>query len=253
MMPQSTVTTTSSYSLETYSSNGNLWGATESDLNAEVIEEEDATSELGKDEFMKLLLAQMQNQDPLNPTDNTEFVAQLAQFTSLEQMTNMNTSLEEMLESNATISESINSTMLINYIGKNVDAVSNYFNFDGNDPVELTFYAGSDIVEGTLDIYNASDTLVRSIDLAGVDSGVNTIEWDGLSTYGTLQEEGGYYYDMTAYDILDESVSVTPKLTGVVDGVTYLEGEAHLKIGDILVPFHSVSNITQPDEETVEE
>lgn len=51
------------------------------------------SSELGKEEFLKLLVCQLQNQDPLNPQDDTEFISQLAQFSSLEQMTNMNTTL----------------------------------------------------------------------------------------------------------------------------------------------------------------
>ena len=89
------------------------------------------TASLGKDDFLKLLIAQLQNQDPLNPADNTEFVAQLAQFSSLEQLTTMNASLEQSIEFNRTVTETINNSMMVNFMGKSVSAESSGFLFDG--------------------------------------------------------------------------------------------------------------------------
>lgn len=80
-----------------------------------------ASQELGKDAFMQLLVSQMQNQDPINPQSNEDFIAQLAQFSSLEQMENLNVSLEQMAaveESNALINQLAAAS---NLIGQNVD------------------------------------------------------------------------------------------------------------------------------------
>ncbi len=69
---------------------------------------------LGKDDFLKLLIVQMQNQDPTDPMDNTQFMAQMAQFSSLEQMTNMNANFEKM-------NEMLTSNQAVNTIGKTVE------------------------------------------------------------------------------------------------------------------------------------
>lgn len=86
----------------------------------------DATS-LGKDEFLTLLIAQLENQDPLEPMENTEFASQLAQFSSLEQMTNVNTNLESIMA----VQETANQLSVLGFIGK-----------------EITYSDGSGIVTG---------------------------------------------------------------------------------------------------------
>ena len=70
------------------------------------------TNELGKDAFLKLLIAELSNQDPLNPMSDREFIAQMAQFSSLEQMTNLNKTLESMAK--------LDTYSAVNYVGKTV-------------------------------------------------------------------------------------------------------------------------------------
>ena len=114
MIPESTIPTTySSYNSDLYSAEPNI-----------------DVSTLGKNDFLTLLIAQLKHQDPLNPADNTEFIAQLAQFSSLEQMTLMNANLEKSLESNINMTEAVSNAMIINYFGKYVTAETDSFMYD---------------------------------------------------------------------------------------------------------------------------
>ena len=84
-------------------------------FNKSIVQEgRKATQELGKDDFLKLLITQLQNQDPTSPMEDTQFISQMAQFSSLEQMTNMSTAFSRM-------SAMLNSSEAAATIGKNVE------------------------------------------------------------------------------------------------------------------------------------
>ena len=92
---------------------------------------------LGKEDFLKLLVAQMQNQDPLNPTDNKESIAQLAQFSSLEQMNNISTSMDTLNKSMTNFMQQSALTQGSAMIGKSVSGVDT----DGATTIEGTVEA----------------------------------------------------------------------------------------------------------------
>ena len=86
---------------------------------------------LDKDAFLELLITQLQNQDPLNPTDSVEFTAQLAQFSSLEQLNNVNDNLEQLQNFQA----SINNSQAVALIGKDITANGNFLQLTNGGPV----------------------------------------------------------------------------------------------------------------------
>ena len=102
---------------------------------------------MGRDAFMKMLVAQLKNQDPLNPMEGTEFSTQLAQFSQLEQAMNTNKNLEKLIESQSKGEE----TDLQNYIGKNVVAEVDSMEVDGGEAV-----GGYFTVEKPTDIWSVS-------------------------------------------------------------------------------------------------
>ena len=211
----------------------------------EVLDAEAAgeASSLGKDDFLKLLLAQLKNQDPLNPADNTEFVAQLAQFSSLEQLTTMNTSLEDTLAFNQSMSASINNAMMVNMIGSTVTARSEAFVFDGLQSVPLQFELDSDITACTIEISDENGALVRTISLDEMQMGLQTVVWDGLTNGGVMAGDGAYTYAVTGLDNVLNEVEGTPVTTGMVEGISYRNGVAYLDLGDMLIPYVDVKSI----------
>ncbi|MFC1552606.1 flagellar hook assembly protein FlgD [Candidatus Latescibacterota bacterium] len=202
-------------------------------------------STLGKEDFLKLLIAQLKNQDPLNPASNTEFVAQLAQFSSLEQMTEMNSNLAASLNSNTGIAESVSNAMIINYFGKSVTAESEFFTYDGDGPQELQFELEQPASYGTIEITDEIGNILSSVNLDAMQNGPQFIyEWDGMTSYGVVAKEGIYKYNVKAFDALDNEIGVTQMSTGIVNGISYQGGVTSLNMGGILVPFDKVISIT---------
>ncbi|MBN1290273.1 MAG: flagellar hook assembly protein FlgD [Candidatus Latescibacteria bacterium] len=233
------------YTPETSATQGTIWGSTEEDVETAASKD---VSSLGKDDFLKLLIAELQNQDPLNPADNTEFIAQLAQFSSLEQMTTMNDNLEKVLTYNKSVTESINNSMMVNFIGKTVTAVSDEFVYDGLNPVELGFELDQDISRGTLEIYNENEVLVKTISLDSMEAGLRSTVWDGFTDLGLLAGDGIYTYKVNYYDMVENQGEATTVFSGTVEGVSYKDGMAYLDINGMLVPFNEITHIVQEDE-----
>lgn len=93
-----------------------------------------ASAVMGKDDFLRLLVTQLGNQDPLNPMDGQEFAAQLAQFSSVEQLLNISDVLAQNGEMNGLLAQSINSGVASGLIGKTVQASGNAISWDGENP-----------------------------------------------------------------------------------------------------------------------
>ncbi|BDG07974.1 flagellar hook assembly protein FlgD [Anaeromyxobacter paludicola] len=198
-------------------------------------------STLGKDDFLKLMLAQLQNQDPTQPVDNQAFVAQMAQFSSVEQLQNVNDQLGNLLLAQ----NSGNQMSFASMVGKDV-----LFNTDGVTlvpgqaaQVQASLADSADKVSAV--ITNASGKVVRTIQLGARQAGDLAVSWDGRDDDAQALPAGDYKIAVSAYKANGDKVGVTERSTGTVTGVRYENGAALLLVGGRKVPLSDVLEIDQ--------
>jgi flagellar basal-body rod modification protein FlgD len=179
---------------------------------------------LGKDEFLRLLTAQLRAQDPLNPMDSAGFTAQLAQFSSLEQLTNINTQLTGVLASQ----NSLQSTMTTDLIGKKVAVNGSLVQLNGQ--ADLQYHLSADAAKVTVSIYDSKGALVRTEELANQAAGDRTYAWNGADSNGNSLPPGAYNFMVEAAGASGQAIGATPLNFGTVTGVTFANNETYLNI-----------------------
>lgn len=197
-----------------------------------------STKTVGKDEFMKLLLAQLKNQDPLNPMDGTDFAAQLAQFSSLEQLKNLNTTLETQSVNQMTLGYAQSVSM----IGKEVVANAGNTVTANGQTAALNYQLAGDAQDVTITILDKEGKLVKSWDESAKKAGMNRATWDCSGV-----EQGDYTYQITARDSSGASVSAETMTTGVVTAVHFRSNQILVTMNGQEVPLSKIIEIKTPE------
>jgi flagellar basal-body rod modification protein FlgD len=192
-----------------------------------------------KNMFLKLLVKQLQYQDPLNPMENTEFTAQLAQFSQLETLNTMNNNIEQM----AKFQNSMNSMQAVLYIGKQVSASGNTINYSGGESV-ISLKLESNASAVNVKIYNSEGTVVRTIEVGNALAGDISCTWDGKDINGESLSQGTYYFGIEATDYNGAAVNATTYTNGTVTGVRYDSGMIYLEVGDKEVSLSQINKIS---------
>ncbi len=205
-------------------------------------------AQLLKDDFLKLLVVQLQNQDPLNPASNQEFASQLAQFSSLEQLMGMNKALGENLEINGFIASSLNNSIATTFIGKEVHAVGNQVHLSEEGDLEIRFNQERASAETLVNIYNSAGTMVRSLDLGAMPGGGVGVGWDGKDESGERLPEGSYYVEVLASDYDSNRIATVTFMMGLVTGVRYFDNRAILLVGEEEVALENIIEVVLPKE-----
>lgn len=219
------------------------------------------TDAMGKDDFMKLLVAQLKNQDPLNPMDGKEMAAQLAQFSSVEQLMTMNTAiaaqsgsqeamvaaLEDLKTSQAEQGNSLASLMegqmAVSTVGKLGVTSGNTLFVDGDGTGSVTIDTGTVTGMGRMTVKDAAGNVVGTGDVADVKAGMQNIDLRDIALTPALKG-GSYSYSFAVAAPDKAAVEVKTYTTGRITGLRYDNGSPVLIVGDSLsVPFSQLIQI----------
>ena len=212
---------------------------------------------LGKDEFLNLLVAQLRNQDPMNPQEGHEFVAQLAQFSSVEQLANISATLNahsgqlaalaEGMSASAAQQAALTSGMNLStasaLIGQTVEVAGNEIGWNGSDPAAFGFELANAASEVEVAVRDADGTVVRTFALGGQGEGAHNLTWDGHDDDGAPLPEGDYTFEVSAQDADGDDVAATSYVRGTVDRITIESGGVSLWFGGRSVALSDLRSI----------
>lgn len=199
------------------------------------------TEALGRDDFMKLLVAQLKNQDPNQPLDTKELVTQLSQLTSVEQLTGIGEKMTALTAATNSMASQQSSAL----IGKTVSgtADSTKLGPTGNATVAVKFSAEAPKV--TVNVVNDAGRIVKRMSIDNMKAGTQEIQWNGLTDGGERAPEGTYKFQVDARDKNNVPIDASMDVGGIVTGVSYENGFPEVLVGTTRVPLSSVTSISQ--------
>jgi len=200
-----------------------------------------AGDELDKNDFLNLLVTQLQYQDPLNPMDSADFTAQLAQFSSLEQLTNMSDQLKEL-----TLTQSaLNNSQAVGYIGRTVLSNGNATQVANGVATPLQVALDAPAAEVFISVYDTTGALRTTFSADGMPAGRGTIEWAGTDMDNNPLPDGNYRFEVAAIDGAGEEVGASPMSRGRVSGVAFNNGESALVVNGQTIRLDDVIEVIQ--------
>ena len=179
---------------------------------------------LGKEDFMMLLLEQLNNQDPLDPMDSTQFTSQLAEFTQLEELENLNSTLEEVLA----YQQSMQNAAVTSMSGKTVSSSGNTTYL--TDSASINYELSEDASTVEILITDELGQLVWSGEMGSQEAGAQSLLWDGTDSSGNQLAEGTYTFEINAMDSAGNAVEASTNASGVVTGVSFEDGMTYLML-----------------------
>ncbi len=197
--------------------------------------------EMGRDEFLKLLIAQIKNQDPLEPQDNSTFVAELAQFSSLEQAMGMN----ERLDMLALQQQGLANSQVTSLVGRIATVKGSIVTLDGSGTgAQVAFSQAASSANTKVQIQDQNGNVIRTIDLGARPKGVSTIMWDGRDTAGNVMPKGPYAVSVVTADDNGSPVGVSQETSGVVVSVAFDQGYPVLQLDNgVSVPVSDLLRV----------
>ena len=195
------------------------------------------------DSFLMILTTQLQNQDPLSPTDSNEFTKQLTQYADVEQGIQQNANLEKLIALQGT-NQAIGA---VSYMGQTVKVDYNAFPKGAEETVTLDYALPEDAKTAVIQIHDEDDNLVYS-GPAETEKGSHSFEWEGKDGLGNYLPEGSYSFEIKAVDKDEAPIEENLKYSvrGKVTSVEYTDGQTILYLGNVPVNINRVEAILNP-------
>ncbi len=195
---------------------------------------------LDKDAFFKLMLTHLKNQDPTSPLKSHEMAAQLAQFSSLEQMSNINEVLKDMNKGQTNVGQ----FQALDLIGKTVSGDSAKIEHKNGDTLHaISFNLADSADEVKVAIKDAEGKVVKNFDLKNQSKGTVKLDWDGKNLDGKAQSAGVYKVHVDAKKSTGSKVAAETQFKGQVTGMQLSESGPIVFIGNKAVPLKEIKQI----------
>jgi flagellar basal-body rod modification protein FlgD len=195
--------------------------------------------QITRDDFLKLLIAQLQNQDPLSPMDNQEFAVQLATFNSLEQLIGVNEKLDS-LQSKQLLASQLNSAALL---GKQVISEGKQITLAAENDATVRYQLSANAAKVVINIEDSRGDLVRQLNVGSQTAGDQLLRWDGKDKTGNRAPAGVYTVSLNAFDAAGKKVEAKTLIQGPVTGISLDGGSAVLELGQLKIPMSAVIGI----------
>lgn len=193
---------------------------------------------LGKEDFLSMLVAQLRNQDPMNPMDGAEYAAQLAQFSTVEQLLEIGSKLDAQ---SVDIAEGVlvGQTQLgATLIGREVVLRGAELSSDGERPGRLALELPEGAASVGIEVFDSTGQRVGTQSFSSLPAGRSMLTLDGVGL-----PEGTYTYKVTALDTSGKAANYEAFQIGLVEGMAFLNGQVALRIGSRLVPMLDIVEI----------
>lgn len=202
------------------------------------------STQMDMNSFLIMFTKQLEYQDPSNPMESYELAAQLAQFSTVSELTKAN----NLLQTQQTYLSSINNAQMIGTIGKDVTGLDDSIQLSNGEISKGSFKIDSPAASVTVKIKDGDGNVVRTMQVGAQDAGTYNIAWDGCNDAGTAMSDGTYHFDVEALDADGNTIEAQETIKGTVSGFRVDSGIPYLILGGsngVKLPISAVMEVNE--------
>lgn len=196
-----------------------------------------STYSLTADDFLQLLMTELENQDPTDPISTADMISEFSALSQVTQAEKTNSYLESLLE----YASSGSTSQAISYLDRTISYSGDSITVSSGSCTAAGYSLSSAAADVTATIYDSSGSVVKTVDLGSKSAGSYTFSWDGTNGSGSTVSDGAYTIKYKATDSSGNSLTVTTGGSGTVTGVVYRSGVAYLVTDQGEIPLSSVT------------